>query len=153
MWRRHDHERLARQSWHRFDGWWRECTGALSTDEFDYVTITETKSPREGLVRSYDELLSVAALFSQQLATLLLVRPTHLRRSTRAREAHRLAIGKGRLAGFFSALRPVDGPSRPLVYALIGLYVIAGSFRPALFHGFDGQRTRTLADFLRRTIS
>ena len=30
----------------------------------------------------------------------------------------------GDLLAFFAALRPVDGLSRPLVYALIGLYVI-----------------------------
>jgi hypothetical protein len=28
------------------------------------------------------------------------------------------------LLAFFAALRPVDGPSRPLVYAIIGLYVV-----------------------------
>jgi hypothetical protein len=28
------------------------------------------------------------------------------------------------LLAFFAALRPVDGPLRPLVYAIIGLYVV-----------------------------
>jgi hypothetical protein len=115
------------------DGGWNAPV-RLSTGEFAYVTITETKSPREGLVRSYDEFLSVTALFAEHLPAPLLGRPTHLdpdfdqlTYGDRHERGKRIAslLEKGDLLAFFAALRAVDGPSRPLVYALIGLYVIA----------------------------
>jgi hypothetical protein len=67
------------------------------------------------------------------LPALLLGQPTHLDpdfnqltygdQGQRGKRIATLLISGDSLA-FFAALRPVDGPARPLIYALIGLYVV-----------------------------
>jgi hypothetical protein len=105
----------------------------LATGEFAYITITDTKPMREGMARRYDEFTPVMKRFGEHLPTPLLGQPTHLdpdfeqltygdqgQRGKRIRSL----LSNGDLLAFFSALRPVDGPARPLIYALIGLYVV-----------------------------
>lgn len=115
------------------DGGWNAPV-RLSTGEFAYVTITETKPLRTGLARTFDEFVPVVARFGEELPAPLLGQPTHLdpdfAHLTYGDQGRRAAcirsfLGPGDLLAFFAALRPVDGPPRPLVYALIGLYVIA----------------------------
>ena len=105
-----------------------------SSGEFAYVTITESKPLRDGMARSYNEFVPVAARFGDRLPESLLGTPTHLdpdfdylSYGDQGQRAKRIAttLGSGDLLAFFAALRPVDGPPRPLIYALIGLYVIA----------------------------
>lgn len=115
------------------DGGWNAPV-RLATGEFAYVTITETKPLRAGLARKFDEFAPVVARFGERLPSHLLGRPTHLdpdfahlTYGDQGRRAQRIRslLAPGDLLAFFASLRPVDGPARPLVYALIGLYVIA----------------------------
>jgi hypothetical protein len=114
------------------DGSWNAPMRAAS-GEFAYITITEGRPFRDGMDRYYDEFAPVAACFGKQLPQSLLGTPTHLdpdfdqltygdqgQRGKRIKELLRT----GDLLAFFAALCPVDAPSRPLIYALIGLYVI-----------------------------
>jgi hypothetical protein len=104
----------------------------LATGEFAYITIPETKPQRDGLSRHYDEFIPVAKRFGEQLPRKLLGTPTHLDpdfdqltygdQGQRGKRISRSTAGD--LLAFFAALRPVDGPARPLIYALIGLYVV-----------------------------
>jgi hypothetical protein len=115
------------------DGCWN-APMKLATGEFAYITITETKPLREGMGRLYDEFISIVAKYGDQLPETLLGQPTHLDpdfdnltygdQGQRGKRISSLLL-PGDLLAFFAALRPIDGPSRPLVYALIGLYVIA----------------------------
>jgi hypothetical protein len=115
------------------DGRWN-APMSLASGEFAYVTITEPLPPRDCMARHYDEFVPVAARFGQQLPRGLLGRCTHLDpdfdhltygdQGQRARRIATLPISAGDLLAFFAALRPTDGPPRPLVYALIGLYVV-----------------------------
>jgi len=104
----------------------------LASGGFAYVTITETQ-PRHGLARRYDEFIPVTARFGEQLPQPLLGQPTHLdpdfeqltygdqgQRGTRISGL----LAAGDLLAFFASLRPVDGPVRPLIYAVIGLFVV-----------------------------
>lgn len=103
-----------------------------ATDEFAYISITEDKPPREDMGRYYDEFRSVAARFNQPLPDHLKGQPTHLdpdfewlTYGDRGRRGKRISsLSSGDLLAFYAALQPVDGPKRPLVYALIGLYII-----------------------------
>ena len=105
----------------------------LASGEFAYITITDTKPLRDGMARCYDEFIPVAARFGEQLPEPLLGTPTHLDpdfdqltygdQGQRGKRITTLMTAADLLA-FFAALRPVDGPPRPLIYALIGLYVI-----------------------------
>lgn len=114
------------------DGCWN-APMILSSREFAYVTITDTKLLREGMARFYDEFIPVANRFGAQLPSELLGQPTHLdpdfdrlTYGDQGQRGKRIAsfLNTGDLLAFFAALRPTDGPSRPLIYALIGLYVI-----------------------------
>jgi len=114
------------------DGRWN-APMRLGSGEFAYVTITDTKPLREGMSRSYDEFTPVAARFGERLPESLLGTPTHLdpdfdylTYGDQGQRGKRIAslLTDGDLLAFFAALRPVDGPPRPLIYALIGLYVI-----------------------------
>lgn len=114
------------------DGRWNAPL-RLATGEFAYVTITDTKTLRDGLARLYDEFVPVVAHFGEQLPSDLLGTPTHLdpdfdqlTYGDQGRRSKRITshLTSGGLLAFFAALRPVDGPSRPLIYALIGLYVV-----------------------------
>lgn len=105
----------------------------LATEQFAYITITETKPLREGMARCYDEFAPVAQRFGKSLPPGLPGTLTHLDpdfdRLTYGDHGLRgkriaLLLTAGDLLAFFAALRPVDGPVRPLVYALVGLYVI-----------------------------
>lgn len=107
----------------------------LASGEFAYITITDTKPLRDGMARLYDEFVPVAARFGERLPQALLGAPTHLdpdfahlTYGDQGQRGKRIAslLGAGDLLAFFAALRPVDGPPRPLIYALIGLYVIEG---------------------------
>ena len=120
------------------DGCWN-APMRLSSGEFAYITITDTKPLRDGMLRSYNEFIPVAARFGEQLPEPLLGQPTHLDpdfdRLTYGDQGQRgkritTLLTAGDLIAFFAALRPIDGPSRPLIYALIGLYVI-GEIVPA----------------------
>ena len=114
------------------DGRWN-APMRLTSGEFAYVTITDTKPLREAMVRSYDEFTAVVASFDERLPEWLLGTPTHLdpdfdhlTYGDQGQRGKRIgSLADGDLLAFFAALRPVDGPPRPLIYALIGLYVIA----------------------------
>jgi len=104
-----------------------------ASGEFAYITITDTKPLREGMARLYDEFIPVAARFGEELPRPLLGTPTHLdpdfdqlTYGDQGQRGKRIValLTAGDLLAFFAALRPVDGPPRPLIYALIGLYVI-----------------------------
>ena len=114
------------------DGCWN-APMRLASGEFAYVTITDTKPMRDGMARLYDEFLPMVKHFGEHLPSALLGQPTHLdpdfdqltygdqgQRGKRIRSL----LSDGDLLAFFAALRPVDGPARPLIYALIGLYVV-----------------------------
>ena len=105
----------------------------LASGEFAYITITDTKPLRVGMARRYDEFIPVAKRFGQQLPPPLLGQLTHLdpdfdhlTYGDQGQRGKRITslVTAGDLLAFFAALRPVDGPARPLIYALIGLYVI-----------------------------
>ncbi len=114
------------------DGKWNAPV-RTATGEFAYVTITDTKPLRNGMARFYDEFSPAVASFGEHLPKELLGTPTHLdpdfdqltygdqgQRGKRITEH----LTKGDFLAFFAALRPIDTAPRPLVYALIGLYVI-----------------------------
>jgi len=115
------------------DGGWN-APMRRSSGEFAYVTITETKPARDDMARRYDEFIPVVARFAEQLPPPLLGLPTHLdpdfdqlTYGDQGQRGKRITslLTKGDLLAFFAALRPVDTPPRPLIYALIGLYVVA----------------------------
>jgi hypothetical protein len=114
------------------DGCWN-APMRLASGEFAYITITDTKPLRDGMARLYDEFVPVAARFGEELPGQLLGTPTHLdpdflqlTYGDQGQRGKRIAtlLTTGDLLAFFAALRPVDSPPRPLIYALIGLYVI-----------------------------
>lgn len=114
------------------DGCWN-APMRLATGEFAYITITDTKPARDGLARHYDEFIPVVKRFGEQLPPELLGTPTHLDpdfdRLTYGDQGQRgkrisSTLIEGGLLAFFASLRPMDGPARPLIYALIGLYVV-----------------------------
>jgi hypothetical protein len=116
------------------DGCWN-APMRLASGEFAYVTITDTKPLRDGMARFYDEFLPVVARFGEHLPPELLGTPTHLdpdfdhlTYGDQGQRGKRITslVTAGDLLTFFAALRPVDGPARPLIYALIGLYVVEG---------------------------
>lgn len=128
------------------DGGWNAPV-RTSTGAFAYVTITEEAELRPGLGIPYDSLQLAVAPFGQALPFPLLGQPTHLdpdfEHLTYGDRGQRGAavskLGEGDMLVFFAALRPVDAPPRPLVYAIIGLYVIdeivsASSVPPARWH-------------------
>jgi hypothetical protein len=107
----------------------------VTSGEFAYVTITENvnRQLRSNLARYYDEFVSATVSFGERLPTSLLGTPTHLdpdfeylRYGDQGQRGKRIVtlLEAEDLLAFFAALRPVDGPSRPLVYAIIGLYVV-----------------------------
>jgi len=105
----------------------------LASGEFAYVTITEAKPLREGMARRYDVFIPAVKRFGEALPSPLLGRPTHLdpdfdqlTYGDQGQRGKRITslLTTGDLVAFFAALRPVDGPARPLIYALIGLYVV-----------------------------
>jgi hypothetical protein len=116
------------------DGSWN-APMRLTSGEFAYVTISENvnRQLRGNLARYYDEFVSAAASFGEQLPRALLGTPTHLDpdfdyltygdQGQRGKRIVALLKPEDLLA-FFAALRPVDGPSRPLIYAIIGFYVV-----------------------------
>lgn len=116
------------------DGGWQAPVCA-ETGEFAYVPIAEDrddKPPRRGLVRRFDEFIEPVAKLGAVLPSRLLGRDAHLDpdfdyltygdQGSRARRIGNLE--RGDLLVFFAALRPVEPPHRPLVYAIIGLYFI-----------------------------
>jgi len=114
------------------DGCWN-APMQLASGQFAYVTITDTKPLRDGMARLYDEFVPVAARFGDELPRELLGTPTHLdpdfdqlTYGDQGQRGKRITslLTAGDLLVFFAALRPVDGPARPLIYALIGLYVV-----------------------------
>ena len=114
------------------DGEWNAPV-RTATGEFAYVTITDTKPLRDGMARFYDEFSPVVARFGQQLPKELLGTPTHLdpdfdqlTYGDQGQRGKRISglLTSGDFLAFYAALRPIDAPPRPLVYALIGLYVI-----------------------------
>jgi hypothetical protein len=120
------------------DGCWN-APMRLASGEFAYVTITDTKPLRDGMARRYDEFIPVAERFGEQLPAELLGTPTHLdpdfdqlTYGDQGQRGKRITsmLTSGDVLAFFAALCPVDGPARPLVYALIGLYVV-GEIVPA----------------------
>jgi Nucleotide modification associated domain 3 len=114
------------------DGGWN-APMQLSSGKFAYLTITETKPLRIGMARHYDEFIPVTARYGERLPEPLLGQPTHLDpdfdeltygdQGQRGKRINAL-LTAGDLLAFFSALRSVDGSARPLIYALIGLYVV-----------------------------
>lgn len=85
------------------------------------------------MARHYDEFIPVANRFGERLPEALIGQPTHLDpdfdeltygdQGNRGKRIYSL-LTSGDLLAFFAALRRADGPPRPLIYALIGLYVI-----------------------------
>jgi hypothetical protein len=118
------------------DGGWQAPVCA-ETGEFAYVPIPEDradKPPRRGLVRGFDEFIEPVAKLAAKLPSRLFGKAAHLDpdfdyltygdQGSRARRIRNLEPGD--LLVFFAALRPVEPPRRPLVYAIIGLFVIDG---------------------------
>ena len=114
------------------DGCWN-APMRLAWGEFAYVTITDSKPMRKGLARRYDEFIPAVKRFGEQLPLPLVGKPTHLDpdfesltygdQGQRGKRIQSL-LTDGDLLAFFAALRPVDGPARPLIYAIIGLFVV-----------------------------
>jgi hypothetical protein len=114
------------------DGCWN-APMRLASSEFSYVTITDSRPMRKGLARCYDEFIPVVKRFGVDLPSLLTRKNTHLDpdfdyltygdQGQRGKRIQSL-LTDGDLLAFFAALRAVDGPARPLIYALIGLYVV-----------------------------
>jgi hypothetical protein len=114
------------------DGCWN-APMRLASGEFAYVTITDSKPMRKGLACSYDEFIPVVKRFGIELPQPLTGKNTHLDpdfdyltygdQGQRGKRIQSL-LKNGDLLAFFAALRPVDGPARPLIYALNGLYVV-----------------------------
>jgi hypothetical protein len=88
---------------------------------------------RKGMGRRYNEFISTLKRFDQCLPTPLVGQPTHLdpdfeyltfgdqgQRGKRIRSL----LASGDLIAFFASLRAIDEPSRQLIYAIIGLYVV-----------------------------
>lgn len=130
--RAHTNGLLVRVGIDSTDGCWNAPV-RTGSGEFAYVTITDTKSPRDGMVRRYDEFIPVVKRFGEQLPPELIGTPTHLdpdfEQLTYGDQGQRgkriiSMLNGGDLLAFFAALRPMDSPARPLVYALIGLYVV-----------------------------
>jgi len=113
------------------DGGWNAPV-RLASGGFAFVTITETKPLRPGMARLYDEFAPALKPYGQCVPVGLRGQPTHLdpdfEHLTYGDQGQRglrvSGLGRGDVLAFFAALCPVDGPARPLVYALIGLYVI-----------------------------
>jgi Nucleotide modification associated domain 3 len=111
------------------DGCWNAPVNGR-TREFVYVTITEAKPVRPGLVRFYDEFIPALSKFGTELPQHLRNLRTHLDpdfstltygdQGRRAQQITKLAAGD--ILVFFASFREVS--SRMLVYAIIGLYVI-----------------------------
>jgi hypothetical protein len=111
------------------DGHWNAPVDSR-TGEFAYVTITEVKKIRLGLVRLFDEFVPAVSRFNMELPDRLKGLPTHLDpdfstltygdQGQRAQQIGRLEPGD--LLVFFASLRDIH--SGKLLYALIGLYVI-----------------------------
>lgn len=114
------------------DGCWN-APMRVATGEFAYVTITDSKPMRKGLARGYDELIPAIERFEAELPSWLIGKTTHLDpdfgyltygdQGQRGKRIQSL-LKNGDLLAFFAALRPADGPARPLIYSLIGLFVI-----------------------------
>ena len=114
------------------DGCWN-APMRLASREFAYVSIMDTKPVRKGMARRYDEFIPVVKHLGEELPLPLLRQQTHLDpdfdhltygdQGQRGKRIQSL-LTEGDLLAFFAALRPVDGPARPLIYALIGLYVV-----------------------------
>jgi hypothetical protein len=107
----------------------------LACHEFAYITIPETKPLHDGMARRYYEFTPIVKRFGEQLPQELLGTPTHLdpdfeplTYGDQGQRGKRISslLTCGDLLAFFAALRPVDGSARPLIYALIGLYVVQG---------------------------
>ncbi|MEO6544809.1 MAG: hypothetical protein ABIP05_12280 [Nitrospiraceae bacterium] len=113
------------------DGAWN-APMRRDTGEFAYVTITEARPFRSGLVRHYNEFAPIVKRFGARLPEQLNGRPTHLdpdfdylTYGDQGQRGRRIAnLKAGDLLAFFAALRPVRDTDMSLVYALIGLYVI-----------------------------
>jgi hypothetical protein len=116
------------------DGHWNAPV-RLSSGEFAYVTILEKgdRQLRGNLTHYYDEFAPAVTNFGVQLPKDLFGKPTHLDPDfyylTYGDQGQRgkriLALLKpDDLLVFFAALRPVDAPPRPLIYAIIGLFVV-----------------------------
>jgi len=103
-----------------------------NSGQFAYVTITESKPHRSGLIRYYDEFSPAVARFGTKLPAPLIGRPTHLdpdfdwlTYGDQGQRGRRIAsLENGDLLAFFASLRPVGDESTALVYALIGIYII-----------------------------
>lgn len=114
------------------DGGWN-APMRLSSGEFAYVTITDSKAMRKGLARSYDEFVPTVKKIEIEVPLSLVGQTTHLDphfsfltygdQGQRGKRIQSL-LKSSDLLVFFAALRPVDGPARPLIYALIGLFVV-----------------------------
>jgi len=114
------------------DGEWNAPV-RKATGEFAYVTITEPRPLRDGTARFFDEFAPVTSRFGRPLPRRLLGRPTHLDpdfdqltygdQGQRGRRI-RSRLSAGDLLVFFAGLRPIDGPATPLIYGIIGSYVI-----------------------------
>lgn len=113
------------------DGAWNAPLRNVSGD-FVYITITETKSVRPSLVRRYEELVPALARFGLRLPTHLQGQPTHLdpdfdhlTYGDQGQRGRAIAtLQRHDLLAFFASFRSLDDPDTPLVYALIGLYVV-----------------------------
>lgn len=113
------------------DGFWNAPVEKQS-GPFAYVTITESKEPRSGLARYYDEFSLAVERFGDQLPAALIGKPTHLDPDfdwrTYGDQGQRgcqiKSLKSGDLLVFFASLHSVNDADTELVYALIGLYVI-----------------------------
>lgn len=114
------------------DGGWNAPVRLL-TGEFAYITITETKPLRQGMERSYSEFIPTVEKFGEKLPPKLIGLNTHLdpdfaylTYGDQGQRGKRICslLKPGDFLVFFASLRRVDGPARPLIYAIIGFYLI-----------------------------
>lgn len=111
-----------------------ERSNAVGDRRVCQIAITDTKPLRNNMARLYDEFIPTVTAFGKQIPSNLRGTPTHLdpdfEQLTYGDQGQRARcittnLSAGGLLAFFAALRPVDGPSVPLNYALIGMFVVS----------------------------
>lgn len=115
------------------DGQWNAPI-LQNSNEFVYITITDSKPMRDGLATSYNEFVRPLSAIGVSLPLHLQSKNTHLDpdfkyltygdQGQRAKQISSY-LSTGDLLVFFSSFKPLDEPKKPLVYAIIGIFKIS----------------------------
>jgi len=119
------------------DGRWH-APASIKTKDFAFITIMEKEESRKKkLDRIYEREFSEALkIFGKEIPSHLIGERTHLDpdfskltygdRGQRAKciQNKNQALVSGDIITFYASMKPIDGPKRPLIYGIIGLYVI-----------------------------